>query len=80
MRHDGLVDKYEAADLVGVSWRTIERWVFEKRLERWGTDPKHGAALYLISAVRYAERTARRGAAPNPGPVRRRPRNLASEC
>ena len=71
-RRDGLVDKYEAAKIVGVSWRTIERWVDEDRLERHSTG-KHGKAFYLISAVRQAERSARRGAAVNPGPIKRRP-------
>jgi excisionase family DNA binding protein len=70
MKRDGLVDKYEAADIVGVSWRTIERWVAEGRLERYATG-KHGAAFYLISEVRQAERSARRA---NPVAVRRRPR------
>lgn len=71
MKRDGLVNKYEAGNLVGVSWRTIERWVYEGRLERFTVDRKHGTALYLISAVRQAERIARRA---SPVAIKRRPR------
>jgi excisionase family DNA binding protein len=69
---DGLVTKYEAADLVGVSWRTIERWVAEGRLARFAVG-KHGAAYYLRSEVRQAERHARHA---NPVRVKRHPRTI----
>ena len=55
----GLVNRREAAELVGVAVSTIEMWEHRGHLERSCYAGKHGEALYLTDDVYACERGRR---------------------